>query len=454
MRKDDKLLGKTMKKLYLEGFRSKSPIGNVETDMELIQLFNNSLVEREFREDEVDDETLRVELEEETLIADPVLSAFVNQENEIVVNDSLYKFTRVGVFSSRLKDRSKLFSYLEKLNQNLSEEEILQLRKNSSGNMLVVEGIKRYVAPLSDEILQQNLIKRTPEVDLQPVIDGLPITAGGKNWILQRVFGESVVSEEYFDRRRRAKVEFWNQDYGFYKSTGISVRNQTRRFRVWWASDADEVALGINHIKMKYTMPKAPVPGPFSPASNLDKYNEQARPITYTYKGNLYHFQNGFPVQSKVTVEDIGLPFFNIDRDEPILNVYIPRIPIINRSIDYTLRWGDVLTDSNIRTIYKEAFNVMKQITPHKKEMVIFKEVGSHEIEAYYFGERHQETNTNKIKRTLKNDYGFLISWSKKSGFSLPKPSEMQSFTAKEVDFFGMVRRGNTWKGARIRFSK
>lgn len=36
MRQDDSFLEKTMKNLYLDGFRSVSPIGNIENDQDLI----------------------------------------------------------------------------------------------------------------------------------------------------------------------------------------------------------------------------------------------------------------------------------------------------------------------------------------------------------------------------------------------------------------------------------
>lgn len=246
LRNDEELLEKKMKELYLKGFRPKYPIGDIENDPELIKLY-------EGRPDTVDDET-EEEKEEENMISDPLLASFIDENNEIVVKDTLYKFTTRGVFSSHLKDSLKLKNYLKERQPQLSAEELLKLRETTSGKQKVAEGVYRFIAPISE--LERNNIKEeqkrmtnlTPSNELQPIINGLPKTPGKDNWFLHTLFGESRVATEHFDKRHRVKIEFFNQNYGFYKSVGISVRNQTRRFRIWWASKANEVVLGILYV--------------------------------------------------------------------------------------------------------------------------------------------------------------------------------------------------------------
>ena len=149
LRNDEELLEKKMKELYLKGFRPKYPIGDIENDPELIKLY-------EGKPDTVDDET-EEEKEEENIISDPLLASFIDENNEIVVKDTLYKFTTRGVFSSHLKDSLKLKNYLKDRQPQLSAEELLKLRETASGKQQVADGVYRFIAPISE--LERNNIK-------------------------------------------------------------------------------------------------------------------------------------------------------------------------------------------------------------------------------------------------------------------------------------------------------
>ena len=142
LRNDEELLEKKMKELYLKGFRPKYPIGDIENDPELIKLY-------EGKPDTVDDET-EEEKEEENMISDPLLASFIDENNEIVVKDTLYKFSTRGVFSSHLKDSLKLKNYLKERQPQLSAEELLKLRETASGKQQVADGVYRFIAPISE----------------------------------------------------------------------------------------------------------------------------------------------------------------------------------------------------------------------------------------------------------------------------------------------------------------
>ncbi|MDO5638160.1 MAG: hypothetical protein Q4G18_13070 [Myroides sp.] len=468
MRDNEELLERQMKTSYAKGFRSLSPIGDIENDRELINIFAKDLGEDIDDDDDIilDEELLYVDEDKSTaLVADPVFASFVNEDNEIVVKDSLYKFTEKGVFSSMLKDSLKLYSYLESIkNEILSEEQIMNLRETSFGRMQVSDGVTRFIAPIS-EIEKNSLQEKTSEtaktdpVKLQEVINGLPQTRGKNNWILQRIGGPSIVSEEYFDKRHRVKLEFWNQNFGVYKSVGISVRNQTRRLRVWWASKADEVALGVNYIHLKYRMPTAPMP-----KSYID-FNSKSRNLAYIYNGKIYNenIDNRTPMRIVANyvpiVEKVELPFFKFS-NEDILNIYIPKIPIVGGRIDYTLQTSHILSQSNIKKLYTSGFKFLKDLAPNKTDFVVVKENQfENDFEVAYFSERYQATGTNKIKKHFHKDFSLMVGLTFKSvGGSSFDPNinidipDIGSYKALSVDFYGMARRGNTWKGARLVF--
>ncbi|MDC1355757.1 hypothetical protein N8205_02815 [Flavobacteriaceae bacterium] len=77
-------------------------------------------------------------------------------------------------------------------------------------------------------------------------------------------------------------------------------------------------------------------------------------------------------------------------------------------------------------------------------------------IEVLYFGERYKKTNDNKIKRKFYSDVSFVIgaTWGDQGGWSFDgiKPANefFRNYTHYELDFYGMARRGSTWRGNRM----
>ncbi|KAB1069723.1 hypothetical protein F6U93_02590 [Tamlana haliotis] len=77
-------------------------------------------------------------VEEEDFISDPLVGAFLNQKDEIIVNDTLYKFSkRKGIFFSHVKDSASLFQAYDKImkkdNKILPFQKQLQLHWNIKG---------------------------------------------------------------------------------------------------------------------------------------------------------------------------------------------------------------------------------------------------------------------------------------------------------------------------------
>lgn len=77
-------------------------------------------------------------------------------------------------------------------------------------------------------------------------------------------------------------------------------------------------------------------------------------------------------------------------------------------------------------------------------------------IEVLYFGERYKKTNDNKIKRKFYSDVNFVIgvTWGDQDGWSFdgikPAGEFFRNYTHYELDFYGMARRGSTWRGNRM----
>ena len=403
---------------------------------------------------------------EENLVRDPVISALINSENQIVVNDTIYEFTKKGLFFSSVGDREKLRNFIEKNDIYNYNNEIIN-QDFQSGTIKVDEGVYRFIAPLEERdiitptatrlqksrsltpSLTSNIINDEYFKDLKPIIDNLPVTRGSNNWFLHTLFGSSKVSHDYFDRRHRVVTEYWNQNYAFYKSVGVSVRNQVRTFRIWWASKADEVALGINYAKITFDLPKPP-------DIQLPDYSKTflEKPISYIYNDYVYSY-TGSPLTSAMKVEKVGLPFFKVD-NEKILNIYIPKVPIIGQ-FNYTLTTEDIISPSNIKSLYNEGFKLLKSLSSSQNKLAVVKEKNEYEVDVVFLYRGYRKTNTNKIKNHFDRVIGGALGY--KANLGNPangswsvSPVELRDYRNVKMSFYGMARRGSTWKGARIEF--
>ena len=63
--------------------------------------------------------------------------------------------------------------------------------------------------------------------------DNLKVCEYGKN-VLNTLFGSSEICIDKFDERKRVKVKTWSQDYKVFASTGVKIKSQKRRLRIWW----------------------------------------------------------------------------------------------------------------------------------------------------------------------------------------------------------------------------
>lgn len=463
MKNNEILFQQTMKRLYLNGFSSRTPVGFIDEDRELFDI-----MEKKYGKDS--DEIID-EIEKYDLVKDPILSALINDKNEIIVNDTLYKFTNRGLFFSKINDTTKLVNFLNK--KSFNGEDIYEEEYYHRGVVKVEDGIYRFLAPLENNedfsnkinIISKNIplslsYKNSNPIyddffkDIAPIINNLPIASEENNWFLHTLFGTSKVATDYFDRRHRVKIEFWNQNYGFYKSVGVSVRNQVRRFRIWWASKADEVVLGINYAKMTFVFPKPPITQ-FSQYSDV-LFSNKERAMSYIYNGYVYSYK-GSPLMAPLSVEKVPLPFFKFDKEE-ILNIYIPKIPIVNH-INYTLRTEDIVSPNNIKLLYQEGFNLLKSLSSSKNKFAVIKEKNENEIDVVYLTKGYRNRNTNKVKARFDSDFGGSLGYKANVGNSINgswniSTVQLRDYKNIKLDFYGMARRGNTWKGSRVIYNQ
>ena len=320
------------------------------------------------------------------------------------------------------------------------------------------------------------------EERLNEIINSLPVCDGNAsgNWV-QNLFGNSYVCRNYFDSKHRIKTEFWDQNWGIYQSVGILTKTQRKRLSIWWASKSDELHLGINHIMLRYNFPQPQISS-YSHA-NLFPSNSYKNPI-YLWDGNFnveLNNTNTF-VHTQLNLPNGKLPFFDFGNNQ-ILNIYIPKLYKKGKyNLDLTTQ--DITSQSNIKALYKMGIDFLKSSNiPYgadTKTFAVTYQKDYDNIEVIYFAERYSKINENYLKKKFYDDLGFLISWAwgddpkpifatdyDENGdpyqvnvgtdyngtgkFSLEVADEFfRDYTYYELDFYGMARRGSTWKGNRM----
>ena len=498
---DSEEIEKEFEKLYLKGFRSHTPVVSDENDQLL------ELLSVEYKSKPSTSYALKAATEEGTdgdgFIHDPYLASYVNNNDEIVINDTLYKFTEdKGLFFAHIKDSTLLMDYMDEINKTnpISPSNTNSLKKAIAYNPRIAEPcmqrvlyggysrvssrISRYVRPiLDDDCFTYPINPPTPpppaiseEERLNNIINNLNVCDGNArgNWVTG-IFGTSYVCRDYFDRKRRIKTEFWDQKWGFYESVGILTKTQRKRFWIWWASKSDEIHLGINHIKLRYNFSQP----------EINSYSHPQLFPKNSYQNPIYMWDGAFNVKinnildktfAKVQLDlpNGKLPFFDFGNRE-LLNIYIPKL-YKKGKYNLNLTTQDITSESNIKALYKMGIDFLTSSgitnSGNVPKFAVTYQKDYDNIETVYFAERFSKKNENKIKHKFYSDFRFLVSWAWNDD---PKPilapdgtqigtdysgtgkfkvkeikENFRDYTYYKLDFYGMARRGSTWKGNRL----
>ena len=459
-------------RLYEKGFRSQIPIINPENEKLIAKLSDEKT--KKIKEKGILRKGQNENSEEEKLITDPFFASIVNENDEIIVNDTLYKFSKEkGLLFVHVNDSTSLYNYLKEQNQTLSKSSLAyrpapcEERMQRGGVSSINDRISRFIRPLDenencgegdsgggDSGNDGGSSNHTdPEVTVNNLIQNLEICEGSSHWF-QSLFGTYRYCHKYFNNSKyRMQIEFWDQRWFIYKSVGVTVQTHKKGWFWWNDIRSDELRLGINKVYLKYNYPE---PNIQFQNPSIDVNNV---PL-YLYKGQILVSNNhssGLPRFNQVAIKynsGSSLPFFKFGPNTTnLLNIYIRKLPFFSNSYD-------VLNQGNIKKLYELGIKQLKELGSTDKEFVVTYQKSPLEIEVIYFGERYKSYNTDEIKRRFYKDWSFVAGagyadQGKGQGFSWSfsfKPAEeiFRNYTDYKLDFYGLARRGSEWKGVRM----
>ena len=394
---------------------------------------------------ETEDEDFDIE---DDLIQDPSLAALLNEERELIIGDSLYKYTEKGLYFCLEKDRQKLYNYLN--NSNSSSKN--NLTKRMAELTQVDEGISLFIPEDRPflEVPTPNIPRQDP-FPVQPtpklIKSSLPISRVDQDGFFEKIFGETEVDTEDYGDGRRIKIKFWNQDY-IFSSLGCSARFQ-KRVKIlgvsgWQKSYATQIELGVNDISYEYNFNV--------PVYNAAKYNYEnffieINGVKYAGSGKqMIEFPSGAA----------NFPYVGTSPQE--ITVHILRQDLLTVKYDANKVYNQI-----VDLAVKEAFNKIKSYNPALKDVADKVEKGDqlYKVIAVNPLTNKATISTQGLKWTSNNenaithyfDFNFLLTY--KSDYDstedyLKGLQGSTKYTNVRADIYGAALHNNVWKGRRL----
>ncbi len=445
--------------------------------------------------------------EDDDLISDDYFAAMLNFDREIIVDNQLYQYTHEGAFKVPFAKSADLYSYKKK--KGISDFSAPNLNELEPGLVNVTPTVQRFIAPAITNICAGDLpIQRAGSTTFEPFYNELiPIGGCGSggggggsggggggggsspdhrqsmlNYMKGlepcntrnggvfgiSVFGPSKKCFSEFDRKHRVKTKYWNENLLFYRSIGVKVKHQ-RKNCCWWSAKAtDEIALTINQAIFKVVHPAATnaiYTYPHSGSSKklfyidgkvFDKYNTSPLVINQGSHTDMYP---DTPFDEEIIVQDARHLVASIT-DNQILNKAISKV-----EADQIKKWFWDGAYSTAKSIVKG----IKGKDPTKMTYIVNTPKATY---IQYTNLERRRLGRKKIVDVLDHDWGGSITFKlgiKNDGsvtmnykdwlnpLKIKKNFEyknLHKFEGIHMDFVGLARRGNTWRGSRLVYKR
>ncbi|MDC9724262.1 MAG: hypothetical protein PSN34_16045 [Urechidicola sp.] len=495
---DDEKIEILMYAYYNDGFEPLYPFYK-ENDEERIKKFVDKKIRRtrtasalyRVTTDE-DDPDAYIEPDDD-LISDDYFAGLLNFDREIVVDSKLFKYTNEGAFKVDLALKADLDAYI--IDNNITELNYPDPDTIEKGLVQVTPTIERYTRMLyydpcddfisepgfGDDMLSNECysgggggsgsgsgtVVTTPDYteSMKDYMKGLePCDSQSGGIFGWNPFGTSRKCFSYHSDNHRVKTKYWNEDLIFYTSIGVKVKHQKKGWW-WYAKKTDEVALVINQAMFAITYP-----------NQIPNYN--ALPTTssnnqrlYYYEGRFYdNFAVSFAMATGWTPANDALVPVTPFSENIIVQEYID-LPILRNLNDIEIEAKEINKLFWEKGVWDGVKSLMNRFNEEPKKMTYIVTTPQ-KVYVNYIDLTQRKLNTKKIVNTLDYDWGgeIKLSWGIDGNgnwtsnindwgnpltyFEAFNFTELTDFDTLSMDFIGMTRRGDSWKGSRIVYKK
>lgn len=429
------------------GFKSLTPIFD-EDDTKMIEDFILAKKAKKAKTQKTNSESEDEEFDiEDDLIQDPSLAAILNEDRELIVGDSLYKYTEHGLYFCLVRDKQRLYNYLNGLSSSSKKNNLTRrMAEVDEGISIFIPEDRPFLVVPTPNIPRQNLFPAQPTPKL--VKSNLPISRVDKDGFFEKIFGETEVDTEDYGDGRRIKIKFWNQDYFIFSSLGCSARFQ-KRVKIlgisgWQKSYATQIELGVNDVSYEYNFNV--------PVYNAAKYNYEnffieINGVKYAGSGKqIIEFPSGstnFPYEGS-SPQEVTVRIFNQD----IFDVKYDANKVYNQAVDLAVKQAF----KNIVSLNPAQAAVGKKI---ENGDLLYKVIAvnplSNKVTISTQGMKWTNNDDNAITHYF--DFNFLLTY--KSDYNNPEDyleglKGSTKYTKVRADIYGAALHNNVWKGRRL----
>ena len=428
---------------------------------------------------------------DDDLIADDYFASLLNFDREIVIDGKLHKYTNHGMFIVKLSLKADLDTYI-------TDNDITEF--NHPDSTTIEKGLV-HVTSTIDRYSRVQYINPCNEFigDVGFVDDVLSDCSGGgsgagsgggttsppnhtetmKNYMKDlepcdshsggifgwNPFGTSRKCYSYHSSKHRVKTKYWNKDYLFYSSIGVKVKHQKKGWFWWYAKKTDEVALVINQAMFAITYPNQ-IPN-YNALPTFSSNNQRL----YYYKDKYYdNFSASYAIATGWTPTNDNLVPKTPFSEDIIVQEYID-LPILRNIDDIEIEAEEINKLFWEQGVWDGIKTLMNRFNDNPRKMTYIVTTPQ-KVYVNYVDLTKRKLNAKKIVNTLDYDWGGEISikwgidgngnWTSNiSDWSNPLTyleafdfTELTDFETLSMDFVGMTRRGNGWKGSKIVYQK
>lgn len=429
---------------------------------------------------EIDEDGDLVEEFDDDLISDDDFASILNNEREVIVGDSLYKFTYDGLYAVKSTDKPILDTYIS---DNEIEFLVQENENIIRGESLVTPKIKRRVT--TEFHMQKVNDCNNDDVLSIPSVNHLTqyfeddCGSGGSNFgaVLPTdhtatlvafvkdleecntingflnsgfgVFGVSKKCYDNFDNEYRTKTKYYKENYLIYNAIGVKVKHQKKGWtNLWRAKRTDEVALMISQASFKYTINIPGFPNMYAPAK-LYFFEDKI----FNSQGQLQNYSNAIykpsfpqiPYLSEVVITEFI-------QDQTGFDLSVEEL----REQFYTGVWA----------VAKNIVNSEKGRDPKNVTHILYSPT---KVYLTFIDLEQRQLNSKKITNVFDYNFGIgfkfnvnvdaagtyttnMNSWADLYG-NLSIPS-LYDYDEVMMDFVGVSRKGNTWRGSRLVYTE
>lgn len=243
---------------------------------------------------------------EDDLIIDPYLATVLNQDREVQVGNSIYRYVDCGVIKY---DASLAGSVDNSIIDNINTDGLshgTQIPVTSNIDFIKINYIQHIYARDNLVVVDNGsglTIKTDTWIEYEDdggitLGNGVKVPKenikrttyvqgnGDGNWLQRTIsgwFGTNITLENNFDSKHRMKLSMYDQDYILYRAVGMTVRMQKKTFGIWWRKEAEEFRYGWTAIECEYSFKSSPFYEPPKMPNGVPQYDKYPFAMTKNY---------------------------------------------------------------------------------------------------------------------------------------------------------------------------